>query len=191
MRLNLFAPCLLLALASSALFADDFPTTGGGAGLSGSGVLTATNQGGGVYGITGVSGDGVLGLVGTQPGYRSNDNLLMPDAGTVLDGNGFAFLDLMGDTGYTVDIFASGAQAYSAWVKDTDGIEQEIAVDFSLGQPSEMMAFRALAAEPIGTSRRFGYEFAQTVATTPEPTSVALLGTGFLGLAGVLRRRRK
>jgi hypothetical protein len=40
-----------------------------------------------------------------------------------------------------------------------------------------------------GTSGSSGYSFVVTTYNTPEPTSLLLLGSGILGLAGVLRRK--
>ena len=60
------------------------------------------------------------------------------------------------------------------------------------GAGSEAL-FLDFSDSPAGTSTAAGtltYNYTPTaVAATPEPSSVALLGTGMLGLAGMMRKR--
>ncbi|MBE7158081.1 MAG: hypothetical protein INR62_06540, partial [Rhodospirillales bacterium] len=122
MYLRLAAICTLFASATIPCFADSYPVGGGTADFSGSGTLTARSLGDGRYRITDITGPGVTGLLDRRA-YRRNDNILLPDQETLLDSDGFAFTDVQGDTGYTVKLFASGANAYGGYVLDSDGVE--------------------------------------------------------------------
>lgn len=193
MRFGLWMASLLFFNVSVAAVADS-TVTGSGGGFSGSGTLFTTSNEDGSYTITGITGTDVLGLIAPN-GFNGNDNQLFPSGKTLVDDNGFAFNAAEGDTQYEVDLFAAaGSGGYRAEILDSDGISDTIAVDFALN--SNSVAARRLVALPnggAGEARNFAFNFAAVtpVAATPEPATFALLGTGFLGLAGVLRRRSR
>lgn len=188
-------PCVAVAclafLSVAAAKADTVTTSGNGASqFTGSADLTTDNGVNGVYTITDITGTGgyglgVSGLIApggfTNGSGLKNDNLLFPDSSTQLvDANGFAFTDNLGDTNFQVDVFSTDANGdYAAYLLDSDGFAEQIPVtlDVSLVQtdPVFSIAFKGIPAP----------------AATPEPSSLALFGTGFLGLAGLVRRRMK
>jgi hypothetical protein len=158
--LSTFALLSTLALPVAAHAATfDFSAVGGGGGFSGSGTLDATPNGNGSYTVDAISGTDVTGFVGAGQ-FDNNDNLLFPGAASLVDRNGFAFTATQGDTAFTVDIFSPSAGNYDAYFLDNDGFTATIPVAFTL-----------------------------TNAATPEPSSLILMATGLLAMAGLLRRR--
>ena len=177
------------------------PVTVTGNGFGGSGTLYATDNQNGSYTITGVTGSGFERLFAVG-GFRGNDNLLFPGTDRSLDGNGFSFLDTQDDTTYQVRIYSVGPDAYALQALDIDNIETDGSITFSLDNPTSMtpavhQALLRMSNETPITSA-FAFSFAPNTDTgtppatvTPEPSSFALLGTGFLGVAGLVSRRRR
>lgn len=161
MRLVPFAPALILFLISLTAHADtfNFDAEGSAGGFSGSGTLTATANGDGSYTITGITGPGVTGLIPSGQ-FALNDNQLYPDGNGLLDDEGLSFTDVMDEASYDVNIYYSSLfNSYLAIVQDADGTDEFLPTNFTIS------------------------------AVTPEPSAIALLGTGMLGVAGLVRKR--
>jgi hypothetical protein len=157
-----FALLSALALPASAYAATfDFTAVGSGGGFSGSGTFVASDDGGGTYTITGISGTDITGLV-LPGGFDTNDNLLFPTSASLVDTHGFAFTANQGDTDFTVDIFSILSGGYDAYFLDSDGFSATIPVTFTL-----------------------------TNTTVPEPGGLLLLATGMGALAGMMRLRHR
>ena len=174
----LLAGVAFSTLASTVAFADDFHFSFGTTAdpFSGSGTLTATAEGNGEYLVTAISGttdtgNGVnrtiqnLLPVGTFPTvdnggyYPPNDNLL--------------FFPSINESNF-----------------DSSG------VSYILGNGAQINLFNGGGADDALLERSNGAIVFENVdvsitpsAVTPEPGSIALFGTGLLGVAGMMRRR--
>lgn len=152
-----FLPCV-----SSKADTFGFSAVGSGGCFSGSGVLTAANNGDGSYSISAISGTGVTGLLATNT-FFTNDNLLFPNASRLVDVAGFSFTTVTVGQDYMVNIF-SNLTGYEALVLEMNGDITDTPVTFTLNT---------------------------NVSATPEPSTLALLGSGLIGVVGTAWRKRR
>jgi hypothetical protein len=175
MKFRTLGPCILAlaAFTSTAAHADTFTFTFEGLLFSGSGTFTGTEIGTtDIYDITSVTGSVTSGgktsdikkLLGDNK-FQGNDNeLIYPGTGIFgekfFDSDGISFSL---DNGNDVNL------------NDTWGFENAV------GGPPRGFDFPELDIVCVSKNG--------SDPAVPEPSSIALFGTGILGLAGAVRRR--
>ena len=134
--------------------------------------------------------------------YETGSHTYSFSNGGFTSGSLYDFLNLVGPTdgsnnfaNFTLPGNDAGATSFTVYVFDiyggTLGGKDLVQIDFSSSLPAGTIA--------IGYAESGGKNFdnpfteagfvAGTTRATPEPASIALFGTGLLGLAGILRRR--
>lgn len=197
MRFRIFLAAAAVLCAGVSAHADDFTFTlnGGAGGFSGTGTFTGSPLPGitGVYSISGVSGSNTNGIIGAGM-YGNNDNLLTPNATYFVDSQGIAFYDQTTDGVYAVRL-------YQAMNGMCSGSSSQYCVDVqevNTGAPTDPTTTLPVTFPgTTGDAAHFAVRFtlaragapSTTVAATPEPGSLMLLGSGALALAGFGRRR--
>jgi hypothetical protein len=164
-----------LALAATPAFADTFNFSFNGPFYSGSGTLQANEFASGEYNVTGISGS-----VNDNGSASSNIASVLPD-GTYLNNDNILYYPGNGTFSGAPTYFDFDGLAFSLDNSDQISLNTFYIFIFPIAPGSTATDGTNSVSELISEC--------VTPAPTPEPGSLALLGTAILGGAGVLRRR--
>lgn len=171
-----------------------YPIIGGAGGFSGSGTLTGSANGDGSYTVVGITGTGVTGLL-RAGAFNGNDNQFFPNRANAFDTHGFSFTAAQGNTDFELNIASNGAGSYFLYLFDSDGYSATLPINLviTVGIPTLPFSPRGFAnvrrQSSSPSTQDFSFSF-DTIAATPEPSSILFLGTGLLSVAGAGIRRR-
>jgi hypothetical protein len=179
MKKGIWATVLATLVGVSSLaHADTFTFTATGTGLSASGSFTASPAGAGEQDITSISGTVNGSAISSFP--PSSYNLSSPNTLAFADGYYFTYDDLHYTSGAPFDFqgvlfgLANG-EYFDLFDEGSDGYY--LTLDGTLGYDQANASY--VPADITISS----------TATTPEPSSFLLLGTGALALIGAARRK--
>ena len=188
-RITVILSILVFALATTGLaMADAFTFSFNANGQTGHGLLLDANEGGGQWSITGASGtiDGFA-VTGVAPcaypgpcgpiGTTTWDNILYYPAAITFPNTGAANVDWQG----LMFTLANGDYLNLYYY---DNQSQGADICGGLGYCASLLDANG---NPISSGVVSNATFAP--ATTPEPSSLVLFGSGILGLAGILRKK--
>jgi hypothetical protein len=196
MRFHLILAAAAVLCGSAVAHADDFTfsLTGTAGAFSGTGTFSGTESSTpGTYTITGISGSNTNGIIGLG-GFGPNDNLLTPNGQYFVDTNGISFYDQTAVGVYAVRLFQSAGTC-----KNSDGSAAAYCVavqEVNTSNPQDPTTLPVTFPGGDSGAARVAVRFSLarvttpvSVASTPEPGSLMLLGSGALALAGFGRRR--
>ena len=192
--ITLWGISMAALLCCSAAHGDTFSFSFSGSGFNGSGSFTATPATSptvpGQYVITGISGStnsasitGLLGAFSFPPiGDLANDNNLYYPLyqGGALDAYGFSYETGSGASAVDYNIY------YLAGVPGTYDLISSADPPLD-GNPNDYPTYTLDSFSITDTTT--GVPIVSNPGATPEPGSLALLATGVLGIAGLVRRR--
>lgn len=199
----------MICLPSSAR-ADNYVFSVNGNGFSGTGVLQLSNTGpfgaSTITGITGTFTDSVSHFSGTISGGAASTSLPVGPPATdstdtffpapAFTNSGFSYDDLFWVDGNSPDVCVDAPPIFQGGDFDIYGLAFNVTdgsnvytVDLWSNGPiagGYQLNDGSIATNPDGTA--YAVDF--TASPTPEPSSLVMLGSGVLGLAGVVRRKR-
>jgi hypothetical protein len=133
-----------------------------------------------------------------QPGdhYASNGNYYFQTTFSITPGQYTGYLNLLADD--TAVVFLNGVQQNiptdpGSFKHCSDGVPDCMvptlitlnSADFNANGLNNVLTFQVVQ----GNSSDFGFDFAGSVSSVPEPGTLLMIGTGLLGSAGALFRR--
>jgi hypothetical protein len=188
-KIWIVAALLILGITVPAAQADSYDISWSGAFGSGSVTVDATNEGGGEFLITSLTGtqDGLSVSLEAPGTYGQNDNFIFPAGGpsspcaSSIFGSVSASSEL-DNCGFT---FTDGTNSYNIFAPYTD-----VVPGTTYWECSSAVVNPFLGLAPVIASELTSFSITPAVKSAPEPPGLMLLSAGLLILLGMGLRKR-